>query len=155
MLLTSIGQPHMHELFRYIHILTSIAFLLFAISLITRSIIGISKHKAYTGVDRFLAYATIITLYVQLFLGVFLFTNYGPLSGNQFQEVADNARLASNRLWPIQHIVLMFFALMIATLGLILSAKSKVDRDKHKKILIYYVIAILIIAQSLCAIYIF
>jgi uncharacterized membrane protein YsdA (DUF1294 family) len=77
------------------------------------------------------------------------------MSGYDYLSGESGSRIASKRLWPIEHIVLMFFALLIATLGLILSSKSSVDRDKHKKVLIYYVFSILIIAQSLCAIYLF
>jgi hypothetical protein len=57
--------------------------------------------------------------------------------------------MVSKRLWPIEHIVLMLFALFIANLGLIISIKSNVDKDKHQKILIYYLISLFMIAMSL------
>jgi hypothetical protein len=63
--------------------------------------------------------------------------------------------MVSKRLWPIEHIVLMLFALFIANLGLIISLKSSVDRDKHQKILIYYLISLFMIALSLSINYLF
>lgn len=155
MMLVEINQANFHDIIRFIHILISATLLVFAIWLIIRSSLGIIRHKDYTKLDKFLAYAFLISLYLQLLFGFLLFTKFGPLSGYDYLSGESGSRMASKRLWPIEHIVLMFFALLIATLGLILSSKSSVARDKHKKVLIYYVFSILIIAQSLCAIYLF
>ena len=150
-----VSQSHLHDTIRFIHILISATFLVFAIWLIILSSIGIAKQKTYTGLDKFLAYAFIVSLYFQLFFGFLLFARFGPMSGYDYLSGDSGSRIASKRLWPIEHIVMMFFALLIATLGLVLSSKANVAREKHKKILIYYVFAILIISQSLLAIYLF
>ena len=150
-----INQANIHELIKVMHIIISAAFLVFAVWLITRSIIGIIKKKEYMGLDKFLSYSFIISLYLQLFFGVLLFSNLGSISGYDSIIGDSSASLVSNRLWPIEHVVLMLFALLIASLGLILSIKSNVAKEKHKKVLVYYVIAILLIAQSLFAIYLF
>jgi heme A synthase len=155
MMPANINPANLHNLIKFIHVLISITFLIVAILLIVRSSIGIVMEKAYTKPDKILAYAFIVTLYLQLFFGFVLFANFGPLSGSDYLSGDSGVRLASKRLWPIQHIVLMFFALLIATLGLILSSKSNSAKEKHKKVLIYFVISILIIAQSICAIYLF
>lgn len=149
------NQVNLHELIKYTHIFISAAFLVFAIWLITRSLIGIIKQREYTRLDKFLSYAFIVSLYLQLFFGILLFTKIGAMSGYDYLSGETGTRMVSKRLWPIEHIVLMFFALIIANLGLILSVKARVSREKHKKVLIYYVISILLIAQSLCAIYLF
>jgi heme A synthase len=155
MMPVDIHQSNLHDIIRLIHILISATFMLIAIWLIIRSSIGIVKHRDYTKLDRFLAYSFLVTLYIQLLFGFLLFTKFGPMSGYDYLGAESGSRLASKRLWPIEHIVMMFFALLIATLGLILSNKAVVARDKHKKVLIYYVFSIIIIAQSLCAIYLF
>ena len=155
MIQIDVHQSNLHDIIRFIHILISATFMLFAIWLIIRSSTGIIKHRDYTKLDKFLAYAFLVSLYLQLFFGFLLFTKFGPMSGYDYLGAESGSRLVSKRLWPIEHIVMMFFALLIATLGLILSNKAVVARDKHKKVLIYYVFAILIIAQSLGAIYLF
>ena len=154
-MIVDFNQINVHELIKYTHIFISAAFLFFAIWLITRSIIGIIKQKQYTRLDKFLSYAFIISLYLQLFFGILLFTKIGAMSGYDYLGGDTGTKMVSKRLWPIEHIVLMFFALLIANLGLILSIKARVAREKHKKVLIYYVISIVLIAQSLCAIYLF
>ena len=61
-------------------------------------------------------------------------------------------KTVNNRFWPIEHLVLMLFALFIANLGLILSNQTSLSKEKHKKILVYYFSALLMIAISLSAI---
>lgn len=139
---------------KVLHIIVSVTFLLFAILLIIRSIRGIVKKSPYGKLDKFLSYAFIINLYLQLIFGFVLFTNLG--SGNDYNYLGggDPADLISKRLWPVEHIVLMLFALFIANLGLILSTQTKESRGKFKKVLIYYLLSIVLIAFSLFSIYV-
>jgi hypothetical protein len=148
-------QANGHEVIKIVHITISIAFLIFAILVITRSAWGFIKHKEYSRFDRFLSYAFIISLYLQVFLGIILFSNLGIMSGYDYLGGDSSVKMVTKRLWPIEHIVMMIFAIMIATLGLILSIKARVAKDKHKKVLIYFMISILLVAQSLAAIYLF
>jgi len=53
----------------------------------------------------------------------------------------------------VEHIVLMIFAMVIASLGLFISLNTKSDKGKHKNILIYYSIALCMILFSLIGIY--
>jgi hypothetical protein len=117
-----------------------------------RSVLGIIKDKSYTKLDKFLSFAFIVNLYLQLIFGLILFSNLGSAAG---YENLNGEYAVSKRLWPIEHIVLMLFSLFIANLGLIFSLKSNVDRDKHQKILIYYLISLFMIALSLSINYFF
>ena len=134
-----------------IHYVVSVCFLIFASLLTFRSVRGILKDKPYTRLDKFLAYAFIINLYLQLIFGFILFTNLGSPEGFEYLG-ADG--VVSKRLWPVEHIVLMLFALFIANLGLISSSKSTISKAKHKKVLLFYLISVAIIAYSLLAIYV-
>jgi|SRR5659263_67816 len=141
-----------YSIIKYVHTVISGAFLIFAVWLIIRSVRGIIKNHAYTGFDKFLSYGFIINLYLQLVFGLILFSNHNSAIDNNFSNAEGALKMASNRFWPIEHIVLMLFALFIANLGLILTNQSLSDKEKHKKILTYYVVAILMIATSLIAI---
>jgi hypothetical protein len=108
------------------------------------------KNISYTVPDKYLAYGFIINLYLQLIFGLILFTK--PDSGvDNYSSVEGGIKMAANRFWPIEHIVLMLFALLIANLGLIFSSQTSISRNKHWKILIYYTIALCMIAVSLIA----
>jgi hypothetical protein len=137
------------NLMKSIHTLISGTFLIIAVWLTIRSVRGILIGVTYTKTDKLLSYGFIITLYLQLIFGLILFANPGTGTETNYPGVEGALKLASKRFWPVEHIVLMLFALLIANLGLIFSNQTLVDKEKHKKILIYYAIALIMIAVSL------
>jgi len=136
----------------WIHYFISVSFLVIAIWLIIRSINGIVRDLPYLKLDKTLSYLFIINLYLQLLLGIILFTNLS-IFGFDYQGADGRVPIVSKRLWPVEHIVLMLFALFIANLGLIFSNKSNISKAKHRKTLLYYSVAIGLIAISLASIY--
>jgi heme A synthase len=144
-----------HGIFKLLHSIISVTLLLISFWVIMRSVQGVIKNKAYKKLDKFLSFAFIVNLYLQLIFGLILFSNLGSSSANGYQGGDLASDMVSKRLWPIEHIVLMLFALFIANLGLIISIKSNVDRDKHQKILIYYMVSLFMIALSLSVNYFF
>lgn len=144
-----------HGIFKLLHSIISVTLLLISFWVIMRSVQGVIKNKAYKKLDKFLSFAFIVNLYLQLIFGLILFSNLGSSSANGYLGRDLASDMVSKRLWPIEHIVLMLFALFIANLGLIISIKSNVDRDKHQKILIYYMVSLFMIALSLSVNYFF
>ncbi|MEI6680022.1 MAG: hypothetical protein WCL21_15515 [Mariniphaga sp.] len=140
------------NIMKSLHTLISITFSIVALWLVIRSIRGIRMGTAYRALDKYLSYSFIITLYLQLIFGLILYANPSSAGENKYTGIEDALKLASKRFWPIEHIVLMLFALMIANLGLIVSAQTNIDKEKHRKILIYYVVALMMIIISLSAI---
>ena len=137
------------NLLKSAHTVISGTFLIIAVWLLGRSIRGIRKNLTYTHLDKLLSYGFIITLYLQLIFGLILFATPGAEDGSNYSNLDGALKMASKRFWPIEHIVLMLFALFIANIGLIFSNQSHKSKDKYKKILIYYAIAIFMIAISL------
>ena len=133
-----------------LHTIISGSFAIIAVWLVIRSARGIALGKSYLTLDKYLSYGFIITLYLQLIFGLILFAN-PSVSGNESAGMEGALKMASKRFWPIEHIVLMLFALLIANLGLIFSNSSSIDKDKHRKVLVYYMIALIMIAVSLSA----
>ena len=140
-----------YHLLKMVHTIISGAFLIIAVWLLIRSVRGVRKDIPYTGFDKFLSYAFIINLYLQLIFGLILFTNPGSALNSDYSSAEGALKMASNRFWPIEHIILMLFALFIANMGLVFSNKSQLSKEKHKKVLIYYVISIILIVISLGA----
>ena len=124
-----------------------------AIWLFYRSLRGYFKKLAYLRLDKFLSYAFIVNLYLQLIFGLLLFANPAAVSGQEVVGQDITMKLVTKRFWPVEHIVLMLFALFIANLGLVFSNSSQIDREKHRKVLVYYAIAIVMIGLSLSSTY--
>lgn len=141
-----------YDTVKIIHDIVSVSFLIFAVILIYRSFRGIKNQLPYTNTDKYVAIAFIVTLYLQLVLGLIMFSNLG--TGSDFQYIPNQStNIVSKRLWPVEHIVLMLFALFIANLGLISSFLSTKSKSRFKRVLIYYSIAVVLIAISLLSIY--
>jgi len=140
---------------KMLHIFMSLSFLFFAVWLFVRSVSGIVKNKAYSKTDKILSYCFIITLYLQLIFGFVLFSNLGSEMGFSYQSADSSLKLVSKRLWPIEHIVMMLFALFIANLGLIISINTLLDKRKYWTTIIYYSISLFLIIFSLSGIYLF
>ena len=154
MLIDSSIQGSFHFV-KLIHYIISLAFLVNAIWVIVKVIIGLLKERVFGKLERFLSFGFITNLYLQMIFGIILFTNIGSSAGYQYTSADGTMKMVTKRLWPLEHFVLMFFALFIANLGLILALKTTSDKEKHKRILIYYSISILLIIFSLSAIYFF
>lgn len=142
-----------HQVIKVVHTVISGTFLIVACLLFFRAWRGYFKKLSYSVVDKLLSYAFIINLYLQLVFGLLLMAYPAPLTAETqiIQELT--SKMVTNRFWPIEHIVLMLFALFIANLGLIFSNSTKNDREKHRKVLVYYSIAIAMIGLSLSSTY--
>lgn len=139
------------NLFKSLHVIVSGAFVVIAAWVIVRSSRGMLNNVPYTSLDKYLSYGFMILLYFQLVFGLIIFA--GPVSFDNYSSVQEGTlKLVSKRFWPIEHIVLMLFALFIANIGLIFSSQTVDSREKHRKVLIYYSIAVAMIVISLIAI---
>jgi hypothetical protein len=141
-----------HQIIKMVHTFISMTFLIVAIWLFYRSVRGYFLSRNYTRTDKLLSYAFIVNLYLQLIFGFILMVSPAILSAQEMVS-QDPAKLAARRFWPVEHIVLMLFALFIANLGLIFSNSAQVDREKHKKVIVYYAIAVVLIVLSLGSTY--
>lgn len=144
---------HDHQIIKLVHTLISVTFLCAAIWLFYRSIRGYIKNLGYSRLDKSLSYIFIVNLYLQLIFGLLLMANPAPLSEQEMASQDIAVKMVSNRFWPIEHIVLMVFALFIANLGLIFSNSTQIDRERHRKVLVYYTIALIMISLSLSSTY--
>lgn len=138
-----------HQLIKHVHTVISGMFLLVSMWLFFRSIKGYLKNWEYTRLDKILSYTFIVNLYLQLIFGFLLMISKTSVPGPDLAGRDVTMKMASNRFWPIEHIVLMLFALFIANLGLIFSNNAQADREKFRKVLVYYAIAIILIILSL------
>jgi len=142
-----------HQVIKYVHTIISGCFMIVSIWLFFRAIRGYFQNLAYLRIDKILSYAFIVNLYLQLIFGLLLLANPKAVPGQEVVAQDITMKLVTNRFWPVEHIVLMLFALFIANLGLVFSNSSQIDREKHRKVLVYYAIAIVMIGLSLSSTY--
>ena len=140
-----------HQIIKLVHSLISLTFLVSAVWLFYRSLLGYFRNLGYLNFDKILSYTFIVNLYLQLVFGLLLIAFPSPENELASPDLVN--KMVTKRFWPVEHIVLMLFALFIANLGLILSINTRMAKEKHRKVLIYYSIAILMIILSLGSTY--
>lgn len=128
------------------HTALSLVYLIIAISSIIKFYIGWTRKKEFNKLDKALATTLLVTLYMQMLMGIYLF--YTNLST---PVVIQNNSL-EDRFWPVEHFFVMFFSILTAQIGFIYSQNIKKSTNKFKTLVIYYTISFILVVFSLAMI---
>lgn len=132
----------LHSWLRWIVLLT-------ALWTIIRAIGGISGGKAYLAADNKSSLFFMISMDLQFLLGILLYFIDGwakNLTGGQMKEVMNNS---AQRFFTIEHASMMILAWIIVHVGRSVIKKSKTDRVKHSKSLVYFGVALILILLAI------
>ncbi|WP_134089593.1 cytochrome B [Olivibacter sp. XZL3] len=129
------GLKHFHSGLRYVVLLLLILAIISAIS-------GLTGRKSYTEGNRKLNLFTLISAHIQLLVGLALYTMSSMVSFNDMSTVMKTANL---RYWTVEHISMMVIAIVLITVGHSKSKKAIESSAKHKAIVVFYTIALVVI----------
>ena len=127
------GLLHTHSLLRY--------FILIAlIVVIVKGLIGLINKQPYGKWDNKLGLYLFIFTHMQLLAGIILyfvspFVQFGP------ETMSDKV----TRYWTVEHIFSMAIAVVLITLARTTSKKMTKDADKHKRMVIFNFVALVVI----------
>lgn len=131
------GLLHTHSLLRYI----LLALILIAIF---KSFSGWFGKKQYLPGDKKVALFTLITAHLQLVLGLVLYF-ISPMVQTGLSDMGFAMKDPSLRFWAVEHISMMIIAIILITVGYSTAKRGKDDEAKHKKIAIFYTLALIVI----------
>ena len=134
------GIIHLHSGLRYVVIILLIATLFKAFS-------GISSKREFTNGDRKLALFTMISLHIQLLIGIGLY-----LTSTMVHDamMADNMMgVTLHRFWGGEHAAGMVLAIILITIGHARAKRATDSTRKFKRIAWSYLIGTLIILASI------
>jgi hypothetical protein len=127
-----------------IHNILRWAVLLFGLWTLINAITGVFSKRNYTGSDNKANLFFMISCDIQLLIGLILYFGnswFDNLKGNT-AEVMKNAAL---RFFSMEHSLMMVIAWLLVHIGRSMVKRSTVDAQKHKRSLIYFGIALIII----------
>lgn len=131
------GLLHTHSLLRY--------FVLLALVLvIIKSLLGWLQGKPYDKWDNKLGLYLMIFTHLQLVLGFILFFTSKMV---QFSGAA--MKDAILRYWLVEHSSMMLIAIVLITMARITSKKMTNDVAKHRRMVVFNVLALVIILVSI------
>jgi hypothetical protein len=131
------GLFHTHSLLRY--------FILIAlVVVIIKAILGLINRQSYGKWDNKLGLYLFIFTHMQLLIGLILyfaspFVKFGP----------DTMSDKTTRYWTVEHILTMLIAVIFITLARTTSKRMTTDEAKHKRMLIFNGIALVIIVATI------
>lgn len=126
-----------HSYLRYI-------ILILLIVVIVTSLIGLMHKKPYANTDDKLSLVLFISTHIQLLIGLILFFVSPAV---QFSGAA--MKDATTRYWLVEHNTAMIIAIVFITLARTTSKKMTVSEARHKRMLIFNLIALAIIVLTI------
>ena len=131
------GLLHTHSLLRYL-------VLIFLLAVIVNSFLGFSNKKTFGKMDNMLGLTLFSVTHTQFLVGVLLFfvSPFVQFNGGAMKD-------PSLRYWTTEHNLIMLIAITMITLARITAKKMSDDTVKHKRMLIYNSIALVLILVAI------
>ena len=131
------GLLHTHSLLRYL-------VLIFLLVVIVNSFLGFSNKKAFSKMDNMLGLTLFSVTHTQFLVGVLLFfvSPFVQFSGAAMKDTA-------LRYWTTEHSLIMLIAIVMITLARITAKKMSDDTARHKRMLIFNSIALVLILLAI------
>ncbi|MGB0933415.1 MAG: hypothetical protein ACPGU5_03975 [Lishizhenia sp.] len=113
--------------------------LLLLVIAIFNAIAGIKKGE-YLKKDKMINLFTMISLHIQLLLGLILY-----FTSEKVQFIEGFMKNPQYRFYAIEHILMMLIAIVLITIGRKKAEKKPNDTQKHRKILQFYTVGLILI----------
>lgn len=138
-----------YEILLYTHSWLRWAVLILALWVIFRSFSGWFGRKKYLAGDNKAAVFFVASMHLQLVIGLLLYFVFSPIVQTAFQDFGAAMKNSAVRYWAVEHIFVMVLAVVLVQVGRIISKKSKTDRQKHKQMAVYSLIALVLMLSRI------
>jgi hypothetical protein len=132
----------LHSLLRWIVLITGVL-------AIARSLPGWGGNKPWTSGDDAAGKWFISSVDLQLLLGLLLYFALSPLTRGGLADFAGAMRAPALRFWMVEHAMGMVLAVVLAHVGRVLIRKTRDTGAKHKRAVIFFGLALLLILLSI------
>ena len=130
----------LHSLFRW-------AVLLFGFWTLLNAITGFFGKRTYTAGDNRSNLLFMISCDIQLLIGLILYFTNGWF--DRLKDLGNNMKDPANRFFTMEHMSLLIVAWVLVHIGRSAVKRADTDAAKHKKMLIFFGIALLLILVSI------
>jgi hypothetical protein len=129
----------------YTHSLLRYLLLILLLAVIVRAFLGFSGKKSFGAADNLLSLTLFSVTHTQLLVGLILYF----LSSSLVHFGAGAMKDPLIRYWTVEHITIMLIAVTLITVARISLKKMKEDVARHKRLLIFNSIALLLILMAI------
>lgn len=136
------GLLHTHNLLRWIILIV------FAVSIILAFSGWLGKHK-WKKRDKTAGLLLMVFIDLQFFTGIILYLFVSPVTKTAFSNFGAAMRNADLRFFAVEHIFLMVIALVVMHIGRAKSIKATASWKKHRVVLIYYTVSLILVLAAI------
>lgn len=130
-----------------LHNLLRWAVLLFGVWTVINAITGKSQQRAFTATDNRTNLFFMISCDIQLLIGLILYVNNGWF--DRLKDLGNNMKDPASRFFTMEHLSMMLIAWILVHVGRAAVKRADTDAAKHKKSLIFFGIALVLILASI------
>lgn len=135
------GLLHAHSGLRYI----VIALLLIAI---IQAFVGWFGTKPFTESNRKTALFALISVHVQLIIGLILYF-ISPVVESALADMSAAMQDPVLRFWAVEHITTMIIGIVLITIGYSTAKRAATDKTKFTRIALFYLIGFVLIVSTI------
>lgn len=137
-----IGFLHLHDTLRWL-------LLLGIVIILVKYLTGWLGAKPWTKGDNILGIVFTSIMDLQFLTGIVLYFFLSPVTKQAFADFGAAMKDSDLRFYAVEHITMMFVAIILVHIGRAKSKKSKTDVAKFKTAFIYFLIATVIIIAAI------
>ena len=130
-----------------LHSFVKWAVLIFGLLTLANALGGVFKKRAFTASDNKSNLFFMISCDIQLLLGLILYFSNGWFT--RLKDLGNNMKEPYSRFFTMEHMSMMILAWILVHIGRVQVKKAGTDAAKHKKMLIFFGLAIALILLSI------
>lgn len=123
--------------------------LVFGLWAVINGLTGLSSKRAYSANDNRSGLLFMIFCDIQLLIGLILFFTNGWLDKIKASGMGAIMKNGYDRFFTVEHALIMIIAWILVHVGRASVKKAATDRAKHKKMLVFFGLALLLIIISI------
>lgn len=128
----------LHNLLRWLVIIA-------AVIVLVRTVLGLRGRRAWTALDDRMGALYLISMDLQLLVGLLLFFVFSPLTRAALMNMAAAMRDATMRFFLVEHFPYMLVAVILAHIGRVRVRKAAEDRARFRQTLLWIGLSFLIV----------
>jgi hypothetical protein len=116
---------------------------------VARSLAGLSGRRPWTSADDAAGKWFVISLDVQLLIGLLLYGVLSPITRVAFGDMGAAMRDPALRFWAVEHFFLMVVAVALAHIGRARARRAPAPAGRHRNAFIFYGLALLAVVVAI------
>ena len=133
----------------FLHSLLRWVVLVLAAIAIVRALRGLSGKKPFSRADDKAGLFFMISLDVQLLLGLLLYFALSPITGAALSGFGAAMKDRTLRFWAVEHGFMMLLGIALVHVGRVAVRRAEDDKSKHKKALVFYALGTLLVVAGI------